>query len=132
MTERESASDLDDDTEEFLRQWAAGRAGDDPKFAEALQGLLAAYLALAGLGEIRTIREFLNLLPAPQDGALRQSYLLDAKLRAATGLPGGQIYKRLRALETETGLKFAALERRRKFLQQQDEESQQTEEHGRQ
>ena len=113
-----------DKTEEFLRAWAAARAGSDPKLAEALQGLITAYLALRDQGETWTIREFLNLFPLPEDPTQRQSFLLDAKLRAASGLPGGDIYKRLRALEGETGMKFAALDRRRKLLQQQDQEEQ--------
>lgn len=85
-----------DKTEEFLRAWAAARAGSDPKLAEALLGLITAYVALRDQGATWTIREFLNLFPLPADDARRQSYLLDAKLRAASGLPGGDIYKRLR------------------------------------
>ena len=83
----------------------------------------AAYLTLDELSETWILREFLNVIAVADDGAQRQGHLLDAKLRTATGLSGAQIYKRLRALESETGLKFAALEWRRKALQQQDEEA---------
>ena len=62
-----------DKTEEFLRAWAAARAGNDPKLAEALQGLITTYSALRDQGATWTVREFLNPLPLPEDGAQRQS-----------------------------------------------------------
>jgi hypothetical protein len=107
---------LDDDTAAFLHEWAVARAGDKSELAEALRDLVAAYCALSNLGEAAALRELLTLLSAPDDGIARQEYLLDAKLRATTGLSGKHVYKRLRSLESETGLKFAALDRRRKLL----------------
>ena len=51
---------------------------------------------------------------------------IDAKLRATRGLPGKQIYERLRSLEGETGVKFPVLDRRRKLLLKDDEDSSRT------
>jgi hypothetical protein len=113
--------DLTDRLEGYLHQWAEARAGGNAKLAEALHTLVSAYLSLRELGETGALREFTDdLLRLPNDPAHLQQYLLDAKLRGASGLSGGEIYKRLRALEAETGLKFAALDRRRRQLQRRD------------
>jgi hypothetical protein len=114
---------LDEDTEAFLKQWAVSRAGNNPQFAKALRGLVDAYCALHDVGEIATIREFPTALILAADSGVRQTCLLDAKLRATKRLSGKQVYERLRSLERETGLKFAVLDRRRKLLLKEDEDS---------
>ena len=116
MTTEEEAGEHEGD----LERWAAARAGDDPRLIEALRQLVISYRTLEELGEDAVIREFTTLLGLA-DG-VRQEHILDAALRAASRLPGGEIYKRLRALEGQTGLKFHALDRRRRQLQKEDDE----------
>jgi hypothetical protein len=111
-----------DDPNRHLDRWAEARAGDDPRLAEALHELIASYRKLRAIGETGALREFTKLLDLPN--GLQQDFILDTTLRTASRLPGGEIYKRLRALEGETGLKFGVLDRRRRQLQKEDEASQ--------
>jgi hypothetical protein len=82
---------LDGDTEAFLKQWAASRAGDNLRFAEALLGLVDAYLTLHDIDETSAIREFLTVLAVAVDLEARKEHLLDARLRATKKLSGKQV-----------------------------------------
>ena len=111
-----------DDPSRYLDRWTEARAGGDPQLTEALHELISSYRKLKAIGEMGALREFTTLLDLPN--GLQQDFILDTTLRTASRLPGGEIYKRLRALEGETGLKFGVLDRRRRQLQKEDEATQ--------